>query len=199
MSVDDTWPKQISKGHNDLIAIGAIALGYGELEGALQNLFSAATTMRPEHISSIFYRLPNNTRFDVLLELTQSAGLTKELSARIKYCVECCKICAENRNSIMHSHRGGEYHDARLSERGMILSKYSKAGKRMISSARLKDLRQVADEIHEITKFAHGTAMNVRMFWDHKAKGRVDEFKRLLLVKEPKKPTPLEWSIPAKT
>jgi hypothetical protein len=194
MPIDDAWPKHLSKSHNDLIAIGAIALGHGELEGALQNLFSAATKMKAEHISSIFYRLPNNTRLDVLLELADQVAIPKELKARLRYCAECYKICVENRNSIMHARRGGEYSDVVLSERGMILTKYSKAGKRLISSARLKDLRRVADEIRETMGFAHGTAMNIRMFWDHEAKGKVEEFNRLLLVKRPNKPTPLEWN-----
>jgi hypothetical protein len=189
----DSWPKYLPKSHNDLIAIGAIALEYGQLEGALQNLFSAATRMQPQHLSSLFHRIPNNTRRDVLAELANSTELTKELKAQIKYFLECFMVCAENRNDIMHASAGGEYHDIPASERGLILSKYSKAGNRLICSARLKDLRKVADEIHEVKGFAHGTAMNVRMFWGHHGKGTTDQFQRLMLVKRPDKPAHLEW------
>jgi len=193
MVIDDKWPKYLAKSHDDLIAIGAIALEYGKLEGALQSLFSAATLMQAIHLSSLFYRLSNNARWEALHELAERTELTKELKAQIKYFVECFRVCAENRNQIMHASVGGEYHDVRVNERGLILSKYSKAGKRLICSARLKDLRKVADEIHELMGFAHGTAMNVKMFWDHHSKGKVDQFKRLMLVKRPDKPGHLEW------
>jgi hypothetical protein len=152
--------------------------------------------MRPEHLSSLFHRIPNNVRRDVLAELVSRTDLTKELKAQIKYFLECFAVCADNRNDIMHASAGGEYSDARVGERGLILSKHSKSGNQLICSARLKDLRKVADDIHEVMLFAHGTAMNVRMFWDHEAKRKTAQFQRLLLVKRPDKPAPLQWRNP---
>ena len=48
-----SWPEYLPRAQNDLIAIGAITLNYGQLENRLKYLFSAATGMKHEHLIGI--------------------------------------------------------------------------------------------------------------------------------------------------
>jgi hypothetical protein len=74
------WPDYLPEfGREDLIAIGVIALNYGELESALRNLFAAATGMDPQHLAALFYRMPNDKRKEALAQIISTTEITEKL------------------------------------------------------------------------------------------------------------------------
>jgi hypothetical protein len=187
------WPRYLEKPHDDLVALGVIGLNYGRLETNLRRLFAAATEMKPRHLSALFYRIQNDIRMKALTELLRDADLTPELREHVSYFLSCYETCAGNRNDLMHSLVGGKYSDIGRNEAGVILTKYSRAGNLLYCTARLSDLRRVADEMFDLANFAYGTATWIRMMRAYRSKGKEDEFRQLILPQKPAEPTSLDW------
>jgi hypothetical protein len=144
----DDWPNYLwSIPRADIMALGVIALNYGQLENALRNIFGIVSGMNEDQVASVFYRLPNNQRQNVLTEFLAKSAVPQEYHQPIRDFADAFKICAENRSGVMHAHSPGSHTSKTTGERGILLFKYSKAGTKMLHAARLSELRAVADEI----------------------------------------------------
>jgi hypothetical protein len=138
-----------------------------------------------------FYDLRNDKRIQRLRD-NLPADFTPELKEEIEYFLQGYQICARNRHAVMHSSEGGEYRDVPRSEEGLILKKYSDTGKQLFCTARIGDLRNVADEIHKVMCYGVGVVVRVNTFFDHKAKGKLDVYRKHGFTKPPM-PTELKW------
>jgi hypothetical protein len=129
------WPSYYPHAGDTLIAVGTIALNYGLLETQLKNVFCAATGMSYAQLNAFFHRIPNDKRRDALEELRDDAKLPDALTTAITRFLDYFEVCADNRHSVMHAFASGEYIDANICDRGLLLSKYSKSGKRLYCQA----------------------------------------------------------------
>jgi hypothetical protein len=96
----------------------------------------------------------------------------------------------------MHAHSGGVYTSLSRGDRGILLSKYSKSGNKLVCAASLAELRSVADQIHAYAIFGGRVVSEIRNFMVCRENGDEDAFWRVLLRDKPPLPTPLNWQSP---
>jgi hypothetical protein len=134
------------------------------LENMFRHLFATVTRMNEFQVSAIFDRMANNNRLDALGDLLNKTTLTEQIKERVRYFCSGFKICAENRHAIMHSHSGGIYTNYSRNERGILLSKYTRSGNKLVCAASLRQLRAVADDIHTFAMFGGNVISDIRIF-----------------------------------
>jgi hypothetical protein len=150
--------------------------------------------MNDIQVAAIFGRMPNNNRLDVLAEVMKQTTLPDKLKERVRGFIAGFKICAENRHDLMHSHSGGIFTSTSRNVRGILLTKYSKSGKKLVCTASLADLRKVADEIHGYARWGFWVAGEIRNFSVAREAGNEADFWRMLRDKPPQ-PTSLLWNV----
>jgi hypothetical protein len=103
------WPDYLPGRSDDLLALGVIALMYGQLESMFQHVFSAVTSLNEIQASAIFQRIPNNVRQDILFQMMAQTTLPDQLKEEVQHFGLGFKTCAANRHAIMHSHSAGVF------------------------------------------------------------------------------------------
>jgi hypothetical protein len=190
----DDWPAYLPGPRDDIMAVGVISLTYGLLENMFRALFSVIADMNEHQIAAIFDRLPSNARIDAIKQLLPKTTLHEILKDRVLHFCEGYDICTDNRNAIMHSHSGGIFTSFSRSERGFLLSKYSRSGNKLVCAASLLDLRRVADENHAFALFGMYVTGDVRIFRASQEHGDQDVIGRLPLRDKPPLPIELSWT-----
>lgn len=160
-SIAADWEEYMPGPKEDIYALGVICLAYGQLESMFQLVFSEATRMELHQASAIFFRVPNNVRYEVLSSLMEAGSLPDVLKDLVQHFSHGFKICAENRNALMHSHSGGIHFNADAGKAGILLSRYTRAGKTEVSPATITELRKVADDIGAFVLF--GAAVSAEL------------------------------------
>ena len=173
--------------------IGVISLNYGQLENAFRRIFSAVTRMNDIQVAAIFDRLPNNNRQTVLEEVMAQTTLPEKLKERVDHFTLGFKTCADNRHAVMHSHSGGVFTSQSRNTRGILLSKYTKSGKKVVCPASLPELREVADDIHDYAIWGFRVAGEITSFAEALAADDEASFWRVPLKRKPRPPTALRW------
>jgi hypothetical protein len=77
------WPEYFPHAQDTLIAVGAIALSYGQLENTLKRVFCAATGMKYNDLSSRFHKWNNDERKRRLTELLPKADILDRFKADV--------------------------------------------------------------------------------------------------------------------
>jgi hypothetical protein len=195
ISLED-WPGYLPGPQEDILVLGVIALNYGQMENAFRRVFSNVTRMNDIQVAAIFGRIPNNIRQTVLAEVMAQTTLPDKLKEQVNYFTLGFKTCADNRHDVMHSHSGGVFTSLSTNTRGILLSKYSKSGKKLVCPAPLEKLREVADDIHDYAIFGLGVAGEINNFKDCRDHDDEDSFWRVPLTRRPLPPTGLRWHSP---
>jgi hypothetical protein len=170
------WPDYLPIPREDVFALGVVSLNYNQLEGMFGALFEAVTMVGPIQASAIFYKLPNDKRQDVLLEIMERATLPAQLKESIRYFCTGFRICAENRHDLMHSGSVGVYTRYSDKAHGLLLSRVSKSGKWLVHAATLADLRAIADEMHAFTLFGAWVDSDVRSYLTYQGRGEASSW-----------------------
>jgi len=178
-----------------MVALGVIALNYGQLENAFRLIFAAVTRMNDIQVAAIFGRMPNNIRQTVLAEVMSQTTLPEPLKERVKYFTLGFKTCAENRHDVMHSHSGGVFTSQSRNIRGILLTKHSKSGNRLVTAPSLSDLRNIADEIHEYASWGFQLTSDINFLWSARMANNEEAFWQLPSREKPQPPTALHWSL----
>lgn len=188
-----TWPDYLPLPHDDVFAIGVIALNYCQLENMLKGLFSSVTRMNHYQTAALFHRMANNVRKDVLLDLLAKTTIPPELREHIEHFQKGFSICADNRHGIMHSSSAGVHSGAH--SRGLILKRYSRAGAELECYLTLNDLRQVADEIHTFMAYGAWVIGDTTNYAERVAAKTQDQFRVAPATSrgKPPLPIPLNW------
>src|ERR1700694_5794823 len=97
--VQQRWPEYLPAPSDDVFAIGVVALNYGQMESMFKHLFAVVTRMNDFQVSALFYRIPNNTRLNVLSDLMNQTTLPEKLKDRVLHFCDGFKICAANRHA----------------------------------------------------------------------------------------------------
>jgi hypothetical protein len=187
------WPDYLPGPSEDLLALGVIALTYGQLEGMFQHVFSAVTSLNEIQASAIFQRIPNNVRQDILFQMMAQTTLPDVVKDQVQYFGLGFKSCAANRHAIMHSHSAGVFTSQSRGTRGFLLQKYSKAGNKLVCPATLADLRKAADDTHNYVGFGAWIVSDIRTLLSLRDNDDEASFRSISLRHRPLPPTELIW------
>lgn len=198
-STGENWPAYHPGQREETLALGVIALNYGQLENLYRTVFAYVTGMNEFQAAALFHRLPNNHRKDVLYDLMAKTTLPTELKKLVQYFAAGFGACADNRHDIMHSASGGRHISTSKGTSGILLSKYTKAGNKLQCYATVELLRSIADEIHAYAVFGSKIAGAVSDFRSAQDHGRVDDFLRTPSPKKPPPPARMNWRSPGQS
>jgi hypothetical protein len=187
------WPDYLPGPSDDLLALGVIALMYGQLESMFQHVFSAVTSLNEIQASAIFQRIPNNVRQDILFQMMAQTTLPDQLKEQVQYFGLGFKTCAANRHAIMHSHSAGVFTSQTRGTCGFLLQKYSKAGNKLVCPASLADLRKAADDTHNFVIYGARIVSDIRCLLAFRDNGDEASFWSASLRHKPSRPTELIW------
>jgi hypothetical protein len=193
MITNRDWPNYLPCPTDDVFALGIVCLNYGLLEAMFRHLFSIVTRFNEVQTSALFHRPPNNNRQDALIEIMNQTTLPDKLKERVRYFCAGFKTCASNRHDLMHSRSGGIYTDHSKNERGLLFSKYSKAGQTLVCPVSLTMLRQIADEIHDYSTFGSAVISDIRTFLAYREQNDEDAFWQMPLRDRPPPPSQMSW------
>lgn len=194
--IDTDLPEYLPGPPDHVLMLGVISLNYGQLEAMFKHVFSAVTRMNDAQVAAIFQRIRNNTRQTVLSEVMAQTTLPDKLKERVSYFSDGYKVCAENRNDLMHSRSGGVFTSASKDSRGILFKKTTNAGKEIVCAPSLTDLRCIADEIHDYMNFGFHVTGEINDWAAALARGEQESFWRAALKDKPRAPTALRWQSP---
>lgn len=128
-------------------ALGVVAATYNRLEFTFFMLFLHYYRHR-DKAASLFGQFKNNYRIDTLIAAIEASESDKNVEDRMRWFLHCFEICADNRNTLMHS----EVHDVELSpttREFVRLRKSTKQDPRNFLSGELTltQIRNAADEM----------------------------------------------------
>jgi hypothetical protein len=154
-----TWPFYDSGPSEHVHALGVVSVNYNQLEWLL--LTFHVHFLRADHsvTNLIFQKTPTNVRLQVLDQLAARTVTDPEIRDHIKHFIKGYKLCADNRNVLMHS----QLLYGRESDEVFPATKFSKAGKLASYELTLPDIRRVADEIFEWATYGGQTVSYA--FW----------------------------------
>jgi hypothetical protein len=145
------WSEYHKAHKEDIFALGIIAMTYGELENVFRKLFSAITGLNEFQTAALFERLPNNHRLAILGQLLAQTALSREIKDDVDYFMDGFETCADNRHAVLHAHLGGTFFGS--PGQGVVLHKFTKAGKKQTCFAPTKKLHEIADSMREYAAF----------------------------------------------
>ena len=143
---ESEWPPYAIPSKDILVALGVVSVKFNVLEMMLLVLFGVVTAI-PESIrSTIFSRLNQEARIELLQVALKARKWPEPVSNRIDQFIAAFNACAASRHVLMHSAQaeGDEPH----------LFKFSKKGSLQSAKPTLADIRQTADDMNAWTMFA---------------------------------------------
>jgi len=141
------WPAYQTGPKDSIFALGVISTNYARLEFATQGMFTSILGMNMTVGHLIFSRLGPEMRDVMMRQALQVRGWPENVGDLGYHFILAHKICYENRNKLMHSNIMVG------SERAILLYKTDRSGKTTATNPTLKELRQVADDMHTYTGF----------------------------------------------
>ncbi|HZK90468.1 MAG TPA: hypothetical protein VFC56_10010 [Stellaceae bacterium] len=195
-STADGWPIYLPGPRDDIFAIGVVALTYGLLENILRVLFSCVADLNDFQALAIFERMSNAGRLDSLKDILKKTTISKPLKERVLHFCSAFDICAENRHGIMHSHSGGIYTRANIEERGILITKYTRKGNKLVCAISLQELRNIADSMNCYASYGALLSSDIGIFKRLQARGKSADFERMPLPGIPPLPDALNWKSP---
>lgn len=198
-SSETSWPDYLPLPHEDIFAIGVVALNYCQLENIFRSVFSGVTRLNEHQTAALFHRLANNVRKDVLSELLAKTTIPEDLRELVRHFLSGFQRCADNRHFIMHSSSGGVHISQSTGRYGLVLQRFSRAGAKLECFLTLDELKVVADEIHSFSGFGAWVVGDITSYATHALRGHPEDFRGIspsTLRDKPALPTPLSWRSP---
>jgi hypothetical protein len=163
---EDQWPLYPIGPDPHMHALGVIAINFNLFEASLFGLFSFVLQkagFSEEGSSALFRRLNNEQRLDVIKfgfqegEYEDEGDPDPNVRDAIAHLIKYWAACFENRNHLMHARLRRIRLLGELFETDRLhLEKSTKKGWLQVSlmNLSLKDLRRIADEMHDGYDFA---------------------------------------------
>ena len=155
MSTD--WPSFATGPRESVFALGVICVKFVELESIFQFVFETILGLDPDRDGGkIFAKLGARAALELSQDCLPQMGRSDEVKDQISHFLSAMKICAENRNVLMHSHMAWRFGDE------TVLFKKSRSGADYYLSISLAQLKQVADEMDAYCTYGRmlGNAIN---------------------------------------
>jgi hypothetical protein len=136
-----------------MFALGVVGVKYAQLEFALSGMLSTVAAMDRDATSRFISKYRNNnTRLDRMRQGLAERNWPAEIKERVSCFIDAFKVCADNRNLLMHSNIFYMSRDA------IILYKSDNEGKTISCNPTLAEVRQAADDMN--TYFDYGLALS---------------------------------------
>ena len=137
------WPSFATGPRDSIFALGVVCVKFVELESVFQFVFETILGLDPDRdMGKIFTKLGTRAALELSQDCVRQMGRSDEVKDQISHFLSAMKICADNRNVLMHSHMVPRFGDK------TVLSKKSKSGSYLYLSIPLAQLRRVADEMN---------------------------------------------------
>ena len=82
---EDRWPLYLPGPRDDILALGVVSLGYGQLENMFRSVFSLVTSMNEHQVAAIFERMPNNHRLSAITQMMSKTILPDKIKDRVSH------------------------------------------------------------------------------------------------------------------
>ena len=158
-AADSDWPSFSTGPRESIFALGVICVKFVELESVFQFVFETVLGLDPDRDMGkiVFARLGTGPALQLCEDCLPQMGRSDEVKDQISHFLSAMKICAANRNYLMHSHMAW-----RFGEEKTVLFKKSRTGNNSYLSIPLAQLKQVADEMNAYCTYGRvlGNAIN---------------------------------------
>jgi hypothetical protein len=160
---DPQWPSYPVGSHDVIFALGVASHNYTELESSLVFIFATALGIPHELATMIHARVGSEACVHLIEQVLPPKtimGPPTRDEVEIRYFIKGFQACNLNRAHLAHSSTSPMIPESW----GAPLFKTSKAGKVTMAMPELRELRQVADDIHAYHVYgrALGNAINAR-------------------------------------
>jgi hypothetical protein len=155
--VTTDWPSFATGPRDSIFALGVICVKFVELESIFQFVFETILGLDPDRdLGKIFAKLGTRPALELSQDCLRQMPRSDEVKDQVSHFLSAMKICADNRNFLMHSHMAWRFGDK------TVLFKKSKSGSDLYLSIPLAQLRQVADEMDVYCTYGRmlGNAIN---------------------------------------
>jgi hypothetical protein len=156
--VSAAWPSFSTGPRESIFALGVICVKFVELESVFQFVFETVLGLDPDRDMGkiVFARLGTAPALQLCEDCLPGMGRNDEVKDLISHFLSAMKICAANRNYLMHSHMAWRFGEE------TVLFKKSRTGNDSYLSIPLAQLRQVADEMNAYCTYGTmlGNAIN---------------------------------------
>jgi hypothetical protein len=143
MKADPVWPEYHVGSHDTIFAIGVASIKFAQLEYAMGAIFRTVLDINHDDVLVFIAQTRNyETIRRLLTAKINSTFYPEEVRAKLDTFVTGFKICADNRNLLMHSNINAS------SEEPIMLHKANKDGRIIACRPTLQELRQVADDMN---------------------------------------------------
>jgi hypothetical protein len=142
--VSRDWPSFAIGPDDSIFALGVISLKFMELETIFQFLFGAILRLDRDQTKVISAKLGTTAALELLSrDRVAETTWSEDVKDHVLHFLSAMKICADNRNHLMHSGMAWRFGDKRV-----VMYKRSRPGSLLALSTTLAELRQVADEMN---------------------------------------------------
>lgn len=159
------WPPYDVGPRECMFALGVVGTKYAQLEFAFSGMFSTVTTMDRDATSRFMAKSRNDARLGKMRRSLAERDWPAEIKERVSCFIDGFKICADNRNLLMHSNIFYASRDA------IILYKSDNKGKTIACNPTLAEVRQVADDMNAY--FEYGLALSNAINFNLMARGTI--------------------------
>jgi hypothetical protein len=158
-AADSDWPSFSTGPRDSIFALGVICVKFVELESVFQFVFETILRLDRDMDMGgvIFAKLGTGPAIQLSQECLPRIAGGDEVRDLVSHFLSAMKICAANRNYLMHSHMAW-----RFGEEKTVLFKKSRSGNDLYLSIPLAQLEQVADEMNLYCTYGRmlGNAIN---------------------------------------
>jgi hypothetical protein len=152
MKDDPAWPSYHVGSHDTIYAIGVASIKFAQLEYAMGAIFRTVLDINHDDVMVFLAQTRNYETIRQLLSAKMnSTYYPEEVREKLKRFVTGFKICADNRNLLMHSNINASL------EEPIMLHKANKGGRIVACRPSIQELRQVADDMN--TYFIFGVML----------------------------------------
>jgi hypothetical protein len=151
------WPSYQVGPKDTVFALGVVSVNYARLEYAVLGMFQVILGLDNIVGPRLMFKQTNESRDKLMREMLPTWPWPENVHDLCWHFINANKICYENRNLLMHSNLVSG------SEKAIVLYKPRRDGKLTLAQPTLKELHQVADDMHVLTWFAAALATMIRI------------------------------------
>jgi hypothetical protein len=150
------WPPYSIGPKDSIFALGVICVKFVELESIFQFIFGTIMRFDVDQTRVVAAKFGTEPALQMSRDCLSETGWPDDAKDRVQHFLSAMKICADNRNVLMHSHVAWRFGDK------TVLFKRARSGSDLVLETTLAQLRQVADEMNVFCGFGRnlGNAIN---------------------------------------
>jgi hypothetical protein len=150
------WPSYSVGPKDSIFALGVVCVKFVELESIFQFIFGTIMRFDIDQTRIVAAKLGTEPALQMGRDCLSETEWSDDAKDRVQHFLSAMKICADNRNLLMHSHVAWRFGDK------TVLFKKTRSGSELVLETTLAQLRQVADDMNNYCGFGRnlGNAIN---------------------------------------